>query len=108
MVATIPPPLIPKPTPAFPLRYGLFEAAVGPLDLPVHARNGGLQYVNAMCGGTYGYEVNCLDDQLEKTFEETLQTVLGVPFVVYSTFVCAPVGFTAAEFQAFGLQKLMS
>src|SRR5690349_13908227 len=108
MVATIPPLLIGKPTPAFPLRYGLLSAAVGPLDLPVHGRNGGLQYVNSMCGGTYGYEVACLDDQLEKTFENTLQTVLGVPFVVYSTFVCGPVGFTAEEFQQFGLQQLMS
>jgi hypothetical protein len=108
MVATIPPLLISKPTPAFPLRYGLLSAAVGPLDLPVHGRNGGLQYVNSMCGGTYGYEVACLDDQLAKTFENTLQTVLGVPFVVYSTFVCGPVGFTESEFQQLGLQQLMS
>lgn len=108
MVATIPPLLIDKPTPAFPLRYGLLAAAVGPLTLPVHGRNGGLQYVNSMCGGTYGYEVACLPDQLAKTFTDNLQTVLGIPFVVYSTFVCAPVGFTDAELKAFGVQRLMS
>lgn len=108
MVATIPPLLIGKPTPSFPLRYGLLSAAVGPLALPVHGRNGGLQYVNAMCGGTYGYEVTCLADQTAKTFEDNLQTVLGVPFIVYSTFTCGSVGFTDAELKAFGVQRLLS
>ncbi len=108
MVATIPPLLIDKPTPSFPLRYGLLSAAVGPLALPVHGRNGGLQYVNSMCGGTYGYEVACLEDQVAKTFTDNLQTVLGVPFIVYSTFTCGSVGYTDAELQAFGVQRLLS
>lgn len=108
MVATIPPLLIDKPTPAFPLRYGLLAAAVGPLALPVHGRNGGIQYVESMCGGTYGYEVTCLADQTAKTFTDNLQTVLGVPFIVYSTFTCGPVGYTDAELKAFGLQRLLS
>lgn len=108
MVATIPPILVEKPTPALPLRYGVLDAAVGPLALPVHARNGGLQYMHAMCGPGAGYEINCLPDQELKDFTGGIETVTGVPFIVYATYICGPVGFTDAERQAFGLQKLLS
>lgn len=106
MVATIPPLLIPRPTMLDRPRYGLFEAAIGPLDLPVHARNGGLTYVTSICANGYGYEINCLDAQGAKTFEGTLSTVLGVPFVVYSTFICGTAGYTPEELQQFGVEAL--
>jgi hypothetical protein len=108
MVATIPPLLVEKPTPEFPLRYGLFQAAVGPLDLPENARNGGLQYLDAMCGPGFGYAIACLPDQATKTFGNNLETVLGVPFIVGATFTCAPVGLSDAEIKAFGAQRLLS
>lgn len=111
MVAIIPPIYIEKPTPSTPRRYGLFDAAVGPLDFPdVHARGGGLNYVEAMCGGGQGYEMNCLDDLDLKNFsEDGLNLVTGVPFVVFSNFTCALAevdGVASAQRRA--LEKFLS
>lgn len=109
MVALIPPVLLEsKPTPSVPRRYGLLQAAVGPLELPIHARQGGLQYVNEICGEGYGYEVECVDALDVKTFTNGLEVVTGVPFVVYSTILCGSVGFTQDEFNAMAASRLMS
>ena len=109
MVALIPPVLLEaKPTPSVPRRYGLLQAANGPLELPTHARIGGIQYVNEICGEGYGYEVECVDALDAKTFENGLEVVTGVPFVVYSTILCGSVGFTQDEFNAMAASRLMS
>lgn len=108
MVAIMPPLLVEKPTPEFPLRYGLLQAAVGPLDLPDHAITGGLQYVTGVCGPGFGYEVNCIADLDAKTFGTGLDTVLGVPFVVYATVQCGAVGYDFAEQNAFARERLFS
>lgn len=110
MVATIPPILIPKPTPSMPLRYGIFQAAIGPLDLPVHARNGGLRYNHTMCGEGFGYEIECVDDQNSKAsaFELGMDLVTGVPFIVFATVTCGTVGFTYTEHEAAVVQRLKS
>jgi len=79
------------PTPAVP-RYGLFTVATGPLDLPVHARNGGLQYQVATCELPDGYAVACTP--ATKTFDAGPATITGNPFVVLSTFTCGTVGMT--------------
>lgn len=97
-----------KPTPSVPRRYGLLQAAVGPLDLPIHARMGGLQYVNEICGEGVGYEMNCIDDLDTKEFVNGLEIVTGVPFVVYATILCGSVGFTQDEFNAMAVSRLMS
>lgn len=108
MVATIPQLLIDKPTPSQPLRYGLFQAANGPFDLPVHARNGGVRYVHSLCAEGFGYEVECIADQNSKEsfFELGLQTVTGLPFIVGATVTCGSVGYTFEELQAFTLERL--
>lgn len=108
MVATIPPVLIEKPTPSMPLRYGLLQAAVGPLDLPVHARNGGLRYVTALCDDGFGYEIECLPDQNSKTAEFSLgtTTVTGLPFIIAATVTCGALGFTYDEQRAFVMERL--
>ena len=111
MVAIIPPIWVDKPTPSLPLRYGLLQAAVGPLDFPSrHGRGGGVQYVETMCGGGQGYEIDCLDDLDTKVFNENgLNVVTGVPFVVMSNYTCV-----LAEQNAVGvaeqrtLEKLLS
>lgn len=109
MVATIPPILIERPLMLDQPRYGLIQAAIGPLPLPVHARNGGIQYVHNECGSGFGYEINCLPDQAAKDFTQLgLSTVLGVPFLIYSTFVCGSVGYTEEEFQQFAIDSLTS
>jgi len=109
MVATIPPVLIEKPTPSMPLRYGLLQAAVGPLDLPVHARNGGLQYVTGLCGEGFGYEIECIDAQDSKAAafaENGSTTVRGYPFIVFATMQCGTVGFTFEEQRALVMERL--
>jgi hypothetical protein len=110
MVATIPPVLIEKPTPSMPLRYGIFQAAVGPLDLPVHARNGGLQYVTGLCGDGFGYEIECIGDQNSKAAaftENGSTTVLGAPFIVFATMQCGSVGFTFEEQRSLVMERLL-
>lgn len=108
MAITTAPMLLSKPTPSMPLRYGLFQAAVGPRDLPVHARNGGLQYVHALCGEGFGYEIACIGDQASKadSFEAGLDTVLGAPFIVYATVTCGTVGYTSDELRSFVVERL--
>lgn len=109
MVATIPPVLVEKPTPFPPRRYGLLQAAVGPLDLPTHGRNGGMQYVTGLCGTGFGYEIECVDDQDSKAAaftENGSTTVLGSPFIVFATMVCGTVGFTFAEQRALVMERL--
>lgn len=109
MVATIPPVLIEKPTPSMPLRYGLLQAALGPLELPVHARNGGLQYVTGLCGEGFGYEIECIAEQNDKSSsfsENGSTTVLGTPFIVYATMQCGSAGFTFEEQRALVMERL--
>lgn len=79
------------PNPIVP-RYGLFNAATGPLDLPVHARNGGLKYQTTVCDLPRGYEVECQADQNTKTFDESVSTITGLPFIVYAGMQCGTVG----------------
>lgn len=109
MATTIPPVLIDKPTPSMPLRYGLLQAAVGPLDLPVHARDGGLQYTTALCGDGFGYEIACIDAQASKAdafTENGTTTVLGAPFIIFATLVCGTVGFSDEELRSLVMERL--
>ena len=109
MVATIPAVPVAKPTSSFPLRYGIFAAANGPLDLPVHGRNGGVQYQTALCGEGFGYEIECIADQNDKTAawtENGMDTVTGLPFIVFATAQCGTVGYTYDEQRALVLERL--
>lgn len=111
MVATIPPVLLEsKPTPSMPLRYGLLQAAVGPLALPIHARNGGLRYVTSICAEGFGYEIECIDDQNSKASEFSLgtTTVTGLPFIIAATVTCGAVGYTFDEQRGFVMDRLRS
>lgn len=109
MVATIPAVPVAKPTPSLPLRYGLFAAANGPFDLPVHARNGGVEYVTALCGEGFGYEVECIDATADKSSawtENGVDVVTGLPFIVFATMQCGTVGYTYEEERALILERL--
>lgn len=99
MVAIIPAQETAKITEEFPLRYGLFAAAIGPVDFPdYHMRGGGLWWQEAMCGGGSGYEINCIDALDDKAFGDTgTGIVQAVPFVVKSDFVCAPTDINDME-----------
>lgn len=82
---------VPAPNPVLP-RYGLFDVATGPLDLPQHARIGGLEYETSTCTLPVGYEVNCQADHETKDFNGSIATTFGYPFIVYSGIECGSVG----------------
>ena len=82
---------VPAPNPVVP-RYGLFSVATGPLDIPIQARSGGIQYQISVCDLPLTYEVNCQEEAETKLFENGVTTVTGAPFVVYSAIQCSPVG----------------
>lgn len=82
---------VPQPNPLV-RRYGLFDAATGPLDLPMNARIGGIQYQTSVCTLPQGYEIKCQANHDTKTFPGTIPTVTGSPFVVYSAIECGTVG----------------
>jgi hypothetical protein len=87
-------------------RYGLFNAANGPLELPVHARVGGLQYTTPLCSIPGGYEVHCIDSLATKTFTDGISTITGNPFLVLATTDCGTIGFSEAEWQQMIVEKL--
>lgn len=82
---------VPAPNPVVP-RYGLFRVATGPLDLPINARSGGLQYEISVCNLPLGYEVECQDSHNTKVITSGVTVVTGAPFVVYSAIQCDTVG----------------
>jgi hypothetical protein len=73
-------------------RYGLFNVANGPLDIPVNARIGGLQYEITTCNLPLEYEVECQETHNTKVISTGVTTVTGAPFVVYSAIQCDTVG----------------
>lgn len=110
MVATIPPELISSPFPSSPLRYGILQAALGPFDLPVHARNGGVRFVSPLCGEGFGYTVACIGATASKaaSFGDASNTITGTPFIIFATMQCGTVGFTHEELTAMVVERLKS
>lgn len=101
-MALIPAPLITAPEPSR-RRYGLFDAASGPLDLTAHGEGGGVRYVPVSCGEGIAYGVRCYtgegddtppakpDDEGDNDLIET-----GV-FAALSTLRCNAVGYQLPE-----------
>lgn len=107
-MAAIMPPLYTDPPPAGPVRYGLFTAARGPLELPPHARMGGIEFEPDTCGVAYAYTAACpATDQAEKTFD-TAGSVQAEPYVIYASIVCAPTGRTPAEQSRRAVARLLA
>lgn len=96
---------VPAPNPLVP-RYGLVKVATGPLDLPVHGRIGGLQYETGVCDFPLCYEVECQEGHNTKTLTNSPNTIIGNPFIVYSSLLCAPVGLTDERVRQFLYEQL--
>jgi len=98
----VPAPLITAPEPLR-RRYGLFDAAAGPLDLPPHGEGGGVRYVPVSCGNSIAYGVTCYDvdnPAPEKPLDgDNTEVDTGV-FLAVSTLNCGAVGYTSAELEA--------
>jgi hypothetical protein len=99
-MAMIPAPLITAPEPLR-RRYGLFDAAIGPLDLPDHGEGGGVRFEPVSCGdGAVAYGVTCYEGEQAAPEKPTAArddlTETGV-FVALSTLECNAVGYNLDE-----------
>lgn len=98
-MAIIPGRVVPAPEPLR-RRYGLFDAAAGPLDLPSHGDGGGVRFVPMACGQAYAYGVNCYVGEVsapEKPMDPGADEVATGVFVVLATLGCGLVGYTNEE-----------
>lgn len=102
MAPLIPGLIVPAPQPVK-RRYGLFDAASGPLDLPAHGEGGGVRYVPDTCGEAYAYGVTCYggdNPAPSKPIDGDNDEVSTGVFAVLSTLNCGAVGYTLPEYQA--------
>jgi hypothetical protein len=87
-------------------RYGLFDAASGPLDLPAHGEGGGLRFVPVSCGQSRAYGVACYgtgDGETPAPVKpldgDTAEVETGV-FLALATLNCGAVGYRTSEYEA--------
>jgi hypothetical protein len=100
-MALIPGMAVTAPEPLRPRRYGLFDAASGPLDLPAHGEGGGVRFVPVTCGGGYAIGSNCYEpgEAPAKPLDgETAEVETGV-FLALATLNCGAVGYTRPEYE---------
>jgi hypothetical protein len=109
-MALVPGLVVPAPEPLR-TRYGLFTAASGPLDLPIHGEGGGVRYVPNACGSAYAYGVTCYDADTPAPAKphdpDNSEVETGV-FAVLSTLNCGAPGYTLEEYRAKVLRRLES
>lgn len=100
-MALIPAPTVPAPVPLR-RRYGLFDAASGPLDLPQHGEGGGVRFVQENCGKAYAYGVTCYEpgEAPAKPLDGDNDEISTGVFAVLSTLNCSAVGYTLDEYRA--------
>ena len=77
-------------------RYGLFDAASGPLDLPTHGEAGGVRFVPISCGRSLAYGVACYGGDTPAPVKpldpDAAEVDTGV-FVALATLNCGAVGY---------------
>lgn len=98
----IPAPIVPAPEPLR-RRYGIFDWAIGPLDLPLHGEAGGVRYVPDTCGGQVNaYGVNCYTAETlpTKPIDSDNEEIDTGVFALFSTLNCGAVGYTGAQLDA--------
>lgn len=100
--------IVPPPEPLR-RRYGLFDAAAGPIDLPTHGEGGGVRFVPVTCGEAYAYGVNCYTGEVvapEKPLDTDNAEVSPGVFVVLATLECGATGYTTEEYRGKVLRRL--
>lgn len=109
-MAIVPGRIVPAPEPLR-RRYGLFDAASGPIDLPAHGEGGGVRYVPFMCGEAYVLGVTCYQNEVAapvKPLDPDAAEVESGVFVALSTLNCGSVGYTTEEYRQRVLRRLES
>lgn len=80
---------VPRPGPGYEVEVnGLFKAAVGPMDLPDRAIQGGLEYETPYCGLPDGYANSCTPASKAASLVGGWTTVTGDPFWVLAGSEC--------------------
>lgn len=98
-MALTPSPIVEAPV-ALRRRYGLFDAASGPINLPANGEGAGVRYVPFTCGEAYAYGVNCYtaeDPSPAKPLDGDNGEVETGVFAVLSVLNCGAVGYTSDE-----------
>jgi hypothetical protein len=82
-------------------RYGLFDAASGPLDLPAHGEGGGVRFVPLSCGTAVAYGVACYEpgDAPAKPLDGDADEVSTGVFVALATLNCGAPGYSLADYR---------
>lgn len=97
----IPAPLIQAPQPIRPRRYGLFDAAAGPLDLPARGgEGGGVRFVPDACAEGVAYGITCYgadNPPPEKPLSGDPDPVTTGVFVALTAIECQATGYTLEE-----------
>jgi hypothetical protein len=92
--------------------YGLFKVvtAMGAMSdaLPIHARQGGIEYETHVCGLPYCYETNCLASLGTKTIDDEYTIVTGDPFVIVTDLTCGLPSMTEARMRNFLREKAVA
>jgi hypothetical protein len=107
-VTIIPGRIVPAPEPLR-RRYGLFDAASGPIDLPTHGEGGGVRYVPVTCGEAYAYGVTCYSGEVaapEKPLDTDVDEVGSGVFAVLATLNCGAPGYSLEEYRGKVLRRL--
>jgi hypothetical protein len=84
-------------------RYGLFDAAIGPLDLPAHGQGGGLRYIPDGCGSADILSVACYTPGAAPSkatlFDGDDPEIDTGVFVTMAGLLCNLVGYTQSELE---------
>lgn len=79
------------------LRYGLFTAANGPLELAIHARAGGVAYVPDSCGRARRWPIENPPDGPAKVFDTAPAVIEAEPVIVYGSLTTGSAGYSSQE-----------
>lgn len=106
-MALIPGMVVPAPA-RLRRRYGLFDAASGPLDLAAHGEGGGVRFVPD-CGRSIAYGVTCYtaeDPAPAKPLDGDADEIDTGVFVALSTLNCGAPGYDLSEYRAKARRRL--
>lgn len=89
---------LPTPPPYVPRPGGLLDAAIGPANMDPHVASQGAQWLNEVCGFGHLYPAACQTPPYPTRVIDAGGTMVTVyPFVVYSSYICPPVGTPDSE-----------
>lgn len=103
----IPAPVVTAPEPLR-RRYGILDAAAGPLDLPAHADGAGVRYVDDTCGNVRLLGIECYEpgESPVKVFDGDNDEIETGVFATVASMTCTLVGYTQAQLETKVLRRL--